>query len=87
MGYYYGSLVYKNMRSFPDDKLFGEGMVTVSGREFFRTAIQLCKTFCSSDGQLCTDWLLPAKFNTFRFMDDPRSGEENVFEGGNAVAS
>lgn len=60
VGFYYGTLLHIDMRSFSDENGYGGSIMAVSGLNFCRTAFKLCKTLRSFDGQLysCTQFSL-----------------------------
>lgn len=84
VGYYYANLVIKDIGSCLHNRVYGEGLVAVSGQDFRHTAIQLCKKL-SSEIRFYKVWPVLAKFNAFQCMNVPRSFDEEVLEDGDEV--
>lgn len=70
--FFHEALKYKNMYAY-GSRQYGEDVMEVSCSAFGEFAIQLkAKVRCSD---LCdhTSWIVPAKFNSFWFVNDSRS--------------
>lgn len=74
IGFYYGSLVYGNLASNRRlNKLYGEGILAVSSKQFKKFAAELTHPFTASDGSKYTGWIAPAPWCAMRYINDPRT--------------
>lgn len=65
--------------------MYGKGIMAIATRAFQTWALQLHRMLNGSDGQEHKVWLVPSKFNSMTFINDPRSVEGEVYGGASAA--